>query len=1614
MHALRTLTATAFALIFAATLARPQSLQTTTVTGTVYAAGGAPVSGSLQISWPAFTTAAGQAIAAGHVNVTIANNGQISVLLAPNIGASPAGLYYTAVYHLADGTTSTEYWVVPNSIQTTIGQVRAKVMPAAQAVQAVSKSYVDQSIAEAVTSQITPSGGTLTGPLYLAGDPTEPAQASNRHYVDEAVAGALPITGGTVTGPVTATKIGAVYQADQFPGADFGAKLQACINALDPSYGGTCDARNFAGSLTMASNLNLSAANATVNLPCSTIATAASIVVPASTRNVTLHGCASRGTSAASGAQGGTVFLYSGSTALMQVGDPSFVADTKGFRLDNAALNTTAAQAASAQAIAIYRTQEVSLAGLYLLGNANQTAIVLDGTGNYTGGTLEDLQITGYQTGVSGIGHTVSNPATTDWLNASTLMRVHIDCPTQSGNPIGGTIGIDLNAGDGNTITGGDVESCSTALHLGPQAENNTILGLRNENSTTQIQADPGSSYNNWITGGTMFTGKLVDQGTRNSFLDTFHRSFNGLNGDWWGSQQDATVTNHYRLGTGTGNERGMLDRFQTDSGYRWTTGLSDAASGIQYYQVLDELNNVYRLSIGQYNNGQAGSNNQTAINAAGAGAVILNGSNNAGTGGVVIGSGGPSSTTVATIDKSGNAHFTGTMLIDQTAQSSGTVTVRNNADAEVDYYLWPGATASQKGSFTYKDFNGASQWYLVKDQNNNWALNSAVGGLDSFKAYQSTNSGDTYINASNAGGHIRLNYETGAGAETDIYGGSSTSLSAAFLGPTAIKLPGLAASSGTNCLQIDNTGYITNTTTPCSTGSGNVGSGSTGQIAYYTANGTAIAGTTTVPLANGGTGAATAAAALANLLPGVTADGASGFAVQGSAVVKGNAQFQGPVAVASAGVTFSDSSVQTTSQQGALTGAANDSAARIAASSAQTTANAALPANGISTSTTGGGSLSVPGTVAATATVAQTSQNVPLADQFPGADCGAKVQACINSLGASAGKCQVTQACGTNWTTPVTISNRSQGIEFTQPGGMTQDGVSGVYSLCAPITLSGMGDFLIGIPSGAYRSIVSLRETAGCNLSSVVSATGSYFVMRDIGVDGNGANNPTGQDSVDVDSSSRVRFTHVNLINARRDNLHVTSSGGVNQSCCGHIDDSFLSGAGNDDFYLTDGGDWFSSNTEYESAGNLGIEAVNAGSARIIHGDFGGNAKGGISVVETGGTGQNNSSQGWTITGGSQLRSNCGPDIFIDGNPSNATSGYTTAGIHVIVGNSFAGLAASCTNTGTGVTYTTPTGASAPDSIRLHDAGNTTIAGNQFTGQTAAPFNYGVNITGTLTNQQPTTVSANNFTLSGFNQPAPQINPLASGIDSIGPNTFGNGNGAEFFGKMLLDAPAIAGTGSTATPNFYFNCPGATPPGNWNTAGTLFGGNLCNSDNRDLISFRVNGGNTPAFLVSNSGTVIAARSYQLNTSGFGTTLQLSQNGASFFNTGHDFSVGTASDLGFVFGVQGTLGATQYAAIPATVTASSTPALVASNGLQTITLSANATPTVSGIATGQRLTMRICQPSSGGPYTWTWPSAFHGGMTIGTAANTCSIQTFDSYNGSTLVAEDAGITGVSP
>ncbi len=196
----------ALVLVLAGGMARAQ-VATTTVQGVVYRADGTPAQGSMQVSWKAFETAQNQAVAAGNKTVVLGSDGYASLNLAPNAGASPAGSYYTVLYHLNDGTVSREYWTVPAAATAAIASVRAQLEPSMVAVQSVSKSYVDQlvsSLAPTAAFYLPLAGGALAGPLTLNGDPSGSTQATTKHYVDQAVATAVPLAGGTVTGMLAA------------------------------------------------------------------------------------------------------------------------------------------------------------------------------------------------------------------------------------------------------------------------------------------------------------------------------------------------------------------------------------------------------------------------------------------------------------------------------------------------------------------------------------------------------------------------------------------------------------------------------------------------------------------------------------------------------------------------------------------------------------------------------------------------------------------------------------------------------------------------------------------------------------------------------------------------------------------------------------------------------------------------------------------------------------------------------------------------------------------------------------------------------------------------------------------------------------------------------------------------------------------------------------------------------------------------------------------------------------------------------------------------------------------------------------------------------------------
>lgn len=239
---------------------------TTAIQDTVYRADATPAGGTVVVSWPTFTTAAGQAVAAGNTAATIGPNGALSLALAPNAGATPAGSYYTAVLHLDDGTTSQQYWVIPvSATPVTLAAIENQVLPTSVAMQTASRAYVDAKIAQVQTggtgtTYVPTTGGTMTGPLVLPGDPVTPTQAADKHYVDTNITAVLagvgqkvsmlPFVTQTVSQPAGTqlqvnTLNGELY-ANQFQSGDGGNGIanalssqncgSDCLVIADPSY----------------------------------------------------------------------------------------------------------------------------------------------------------------------------------------------------------------------------------------------------------------------------------------------------------------------------------------------------------------------------------------------------------------------------------------------------------------------------------------------------------------------------------------------------------------------------------------------------------------------------------------------------------------------------------------------------------------------------------------------------------------------------------------------------------------------------------------------------------------------------------------------------------------------------------------------------------------------------------------------------------------------------------------------------------------------------------------------------------------------------------------------------------------------------------------------------------------------------------------------------------------------------------------------------------------------------------------------------------------------------------------------------------------------------------
>ena len=235
-------------IVLASMISAAQTPALTTISDIVYRADGTVAGGTLLISWPAFTTADGHAIAAGNTSTVLGTGGALSVQLVPNAGATPPNTFFTVVYQLDDGTVKTEFWAVPTASPATIAEVRttpgssgqpsqlateqfvntalagkandsavvhlngtetitgtkqfavAPSLPApVQPTDAVNKGYVDSAVTTSGSgSFVSKAGDTMTGPLTLPSDPVSPNQAATKHYADIGLAAKAGLVSGVV------------------------------------------------------------------------------------------------------------------------------------------------------------------------------------------------------------------------------------------------------------------------------------------------------------------------------------------------------------------------------------------------------------------------------------------------------------------------------------------------------------------------------------------------------------------------------------------------------------------------------------------------------------------------------------------------------------------------------------------------------------------------------------------------------------------------------------------------------------------------------------------------------------------------------------------------------------------------------------------------------------------------------------------------------------------------------------------------------------------------------------------------------------------------------------------------------------------------------------------------------------------------------------------------------------------------------------------------------------------------------------------------------------------------------------------------------------------------
>ena len=314
---------------------------------------------------------------------------------------------------------------------------------------------------------------------------------------------------------------------------------------------------------------------------------------------------------------------------------------------------------------------------------------------------------------------------------------------------------------------------------------------------------------------------------------------------------------------------------------------------------------------------------------------------------------------------------------------------------------------------------------------------------------------------------------------------------------------------------------------------------------------------------------------------------------------------------------------------------------------------------------------------LAAAASRAQTNlpytlASIRIAEAYTGADCGAKINAADANLGSAPGEIWVSQACGTTWSTEVSLQ-ANHTLRFVQ---------GGIYKTSAPLVIGQQSSIVCGAPASEGGSNCTLQAANG--IATDFITLGTQSTIRDMTIDGNesgggmsGASNCLIKES---NSSTPVSYGRITI-----DHTSITGSSGnglcVISQTVPRIESSIVSFNSADGIYCESSADFFVSDTEIEQNGLNGLELNNCPAARINHSDFGMNgatASGCASSTPPAGYygqlyihGTTNAwnTAGYQIITANQFGNGCGTHIYIAGGSQNPTTANT------ISGNQFEGM---------------------------------------------------------------------------------------------------------------------------------------------------------------------------------------------------------------------------------------------------------------------------------------------------------------------------------------------------